>query len=71
MEWNGGMEYWNSKMLYFIPHLNKAYIYPDAAQAVSVSVSVLPTSTPLPTTSHIPLYSDGPNESLLSPLKTN
>ena len=37
MEWNGGMEYWNSGMPYFIPHLNKAYVYPDAAQAVSVS----------------------------------
>ena len=37
VEWNGGMEYWNSGMPYFIPHLNKAYVYPDAAQAVSVS----------------------------------
>ena len=34
VEWNGGMEYWNSGMPYFIPHLNKAYAYPDAAQAV-------------------------------------
>ena len=31
------MEYWNSGMPYFIPHLNKAYVYPDTAQAVSVS----------------------------------
>ena len=31
------MEYWNSGMSYFIPHLNKAYVYHDAAQAVSVS----------------------------------
>ena len=37
MEWNGGMEYWNNGMPYFIPHLNKTYAYPDAAQAVSVS----------------------------------
>ena len=37
MEWNGGMEYWNSGMPYFIPHLNKAYVYPDTAQVVSVS----------------------------------
>ena len=37
MEWNGGMEYWNSGMPYFIPHLNKAYVHPDATQAVSVS----------------------------------
>ena len=37
MEWNGGIEYWNSGMPYLIPHLNKAYVYPDAAQAVSVS----------------------------------
>ena len=37
LEWNGGMEYWNSGMSYFIPHLNKAYVYPDTAQAVSVS----------------------------------
>ena len=36
MEWNGGMEYWNSGMP-FIPYLNKAYVYPDTAQAVSVS----------------------------------
>ena len=37
VEWNGGMEYWNSGMPYFIHHLNKAYVYPDADQAVSVS----------------------------------
>ena len=37
MEWNGGMEYWNSGMSYFIPHLNKAYVYSDTAQTVLVS----------------------------------
>ena len=36
MDWNGGMEYWNSGMPYFIPHLNKAYVYSDTAQTVLV-----------------------------------
>ena len=31
------MEYWSSGMPYFIHYLNKAYVYSDTAQAVSVS----------------------------------
>ena len=37
VECNGGMEYWNSGITYFIHDVNKAYAYPEAAQAVSVS----------------------------------
>ena len=36
VEWTSGMEYWNSGMPYFIPHLNKAYVYPDAGRLYSV-----------------------------------